>query len=91
MSYRPGKKTNDSAVRTITNECAQITAIVIIDCFVDIRKMITENAFNVPHIFKILGFSENTIRIPICNIKEKLLIVAHTNTYVCHIPNIYNM
>jgi len=63
-------------VRTITNECAQITAIVIIDedCFVDTRKMITENAFNVPQIFKVLGFSENTTRIPICNIKEKLLL-----------------
>jgi len=59
---------------------------------VDIRKMITENAFNVPHIFKVLCFSENTTRIPIYNIKEKLLLVAHTNTtYVCRIPNIYNM
>jgi len=66
------KKTNDTTVRTITN--AQKTAIIIIDeeCFVDIRKMITENAFNVSHIFNLV-----TVKIQL----ESLYVASKKNFY----------
>jgi len=54
-NYKPGKKTNDSVVKLISNECAEIITVFIIEdeYYIDVRKMITENVFHVSHIFKV--------------------------------------
>ncbi|XP_036141154.1 uncharacterized protein LOC118647030 isoform X2 [Monomorium pharaonis] len=93
-SYRPEKKTNDSIVQLINNESAQIIAIININdqCYIDVKKINTENAFHTPHIYKVISYGERNIRIPVSNIKAKMLIIKHTAfTYVCRIPNIFNM
>lgn len=93
-TYKPNKKTNDSAVQIHSDEYAEITAILQIgnECYFEIRKMITENVFNVPHIFRVNGYSENTTIIPICNVKKKIMFVTHAEgTYVCCTPHIFYM
>lgn len=94
IHYKPEKKNNDSVVQLINNESAQITRIININdyCYIDVQKINTENAFYTSHIFKVVSYSEGSNRISISEIKEKMSIIKLTDvTYVCRIPNIFNM
>lgn len=92
INYRPGKKL--MIIQLDSDEYAQIMAIIYIDnqCYIDVQKVITENVFHTFHIFKVLGYSESSNRFSISEIKDKLLIIKLLNvTYICRVPNIFNM